>query len=78
MFRNGLESLLFDMVSFHSAFKVKITSTTTEGDFLVYNANVEQPLKKGSNVLLLLKSGLSYSDAHLNSNSTSLTQNQRT
>ncbi|KAL7836777.1 hypothetical protein AOLI_G00280610 [Acnodon oligacanthus] len=30
------------------AFKVKITSTTAEGDFLTYNANVEQTLKKGS------------------------------
>ncbi|XP_037387831.1 complement C5 [Pygocentrus nattereri] len=30
------------------AFKVKITSTTAEGDFLTYNAKVEQTLKKGS------------------------------
>ncbi|XP_072521407.1 LOW QUALITY PROTEIN: complement C5 [Salminus brasiliensis] len=30
------------------AFKVKITSTTAEGDFLIYNAIVEQTLKKGS------------------------------
>uniref|UniRef100_A0A3B4ECC5 NTR domain-containing protein n=1 Tax=Pygocentrus nattereri TaxID=42514 RepID=A0A3B4ECC5_PYGNA len=29
------------------AFKVKITSTTAEGDFLTYNAKVEQTLKKG-------------------------------
>ncbi|XP_007243924.3 complement C5 isoform X2 [Astyanax mexicanus] len=30
------------------AFKVRVTSTTAEGDFLTYNANVEQILKKGS------------------------------
>ncbi|KAI4892637.1 hypothetical protein NFI96_021635 [Prochilodus magdalenae] len=30
------------------AFKVTVTSTTAEGDFLTYNANVEQTLKKGS------------------------------
>uniref|UniRef100_A0A8B9GVT8 NTR domain-containing protein n=1 Tax=Astyanax mexicanus TaxID=7994 RepID=A0A8B9GVT8_ASTMX len=30
------------------AFKVRVTSTTAEGDFLTYNANMEQILKKGS------------------------------